>query len=142
MNRLRWATSVGLLALLLACAACSDSDHKQLHPVVGKMLCQSRPATGALVYLYAVGSDEKTTLRPHGCVGEDGSFRLSTYEPGDGAPAGTYQVAVFWTKPSKLGGDDIENLLPPRYWNPATSGIPSVTVTEGNNKLPTIVLNK
>jgi hypothetical protein len=132
----------GLAMALLACAACSGSDHKPLFPAEGKVLFQARPATGALVYLYAMNSEEKTALRPHARVGEDGSYRLSTYEPEDGVPAGTYLVAVFWTKPSKLGGDECDNLLPPKYWNPATSGIPPVTITEGTNELPTIVLKK
>ncbi len=49
-------------------------------------------------------------MRPHGRVGPDGRFTLTTYQPGDGAPTGKYNVTVVWPGPvpgtSVIPGDD------------------------------------
>src|SRR5262249_43338233 len=37
-----------------------------------------------------------TPLSPAAVTGEDGSFRLMSFKPGDGAPAGDYQVTVIY----------------------------------------------
>lgn len=127
---------------LLACAGCGNGDKKELYPAEGKLLVDTRPAAGALVFLYGEDAGERSAARPHGRVGPDGTFRLSTFKPDDGVAPGTYRVAVFWTKPSELGGDDGDTLLPMEYSNPDTSGIPPVVIQEGTNELPTIALQR
>jgi hypothetical protein len=56
--------------------------------------------------------------------------------------AGTYNVSIYWTKPGRLGGDYGESLLPPKYLSPTTSGIPPITIQEGENQLPPIALTR
>jgi hypothetical protein len=128
--------------LLLACAGCGASDRKPLYPAEGRLFIDARPATGAIVFLYAEDGGERLAARPHGTVGPDGTFRLSTYQNDDGVAAGTYRVAVFWTKPGELGGDDGDSLLPMKYASPDTSEIPPVVIEEGTNQLPTITLHQ
>jgi len=143
VRRAQGATGAFVAALLLACAACgSDSDRKPLFPAEGKVFFESKPASGAIVFLHAADAEGPKAVRPHGTVGKDGSYRLSTYQNEDGVPAGTYQVAVFWTKPGKYGDEGGERLLPEKYANPAGSGIPPVVITEGANQLPAITLTK
>jgi hypothetical protein len=133
------ATLAGVLCL--ACAACSGSKEKaELYPADGKVLVDGKPAHRAIVWLHPVEPSEAP--RPHGTVDRDGTFRLSTYNANDGAPAGSYRVTVFWHAPGKFGDEDGESLLPARYMNPATSGLPVLVISEGSNELPPLKLTK
>ena len=145
MTTLAKANIVGaatVAVLLLTCAACSNSSRPPLYPAEGKLLVDAKPAAGAVVFLYGDDVGERKAARPHGTVGADGTFHLSTYQPEDGAPPGKYRVAVFWNKPGELGGDDGVSLLPMEFSNPDLSGIPPVVIQEGDNQLPTIALNR
>jgi hypothetical protein len=139
----RAASRVIVVALLLTGTACNgDPDRKPLFPAEGKVLCDAKPAAGAIIFLHPVDAEKPGAARPHGTVDKDGSFRLMTYLTDDGVPAGSYNVSIYWTKPGKLGGDDGENLLPPKYLSPTTSGIPPIIIQEGENQLPLIALTR
>jgi hypothetical protein len=118
----------------------SCSGRKPVYPVSGKVLFQGRPAKGAMVKFHPQdGSD--TALVPRGEVDADGTFRLTTYQQHDGAPAGRYAVTIFWGVPSK-GGDEFDRLLvPSRYLNPATSGL-TAEVPNREIDLPPFQLTK
>ena len=45
---------------------------------------------------------------PQGTTDEDGTFRLDTYEIGDGAPEGNYNVFINWPTPE----DGVETTAP------------------------------
>jgi len=81
--------------------------------------------------------DDKT-VRPFAVVDPDGSFRLSTYETCDGAPAGEYAVTVVWpsftTDPlgEETPGPD---RLRKRYADARRSAF-RATIREGDNQLP------
>ncbi len=73
-----------------------------------------------------------------------GEFVVSSYEPGDGAPAGEYLVSVTWPEAVADGGDpesggDPGDRLGGRYANPETSGL-RVTIEEGSNQLEAFAL--
>jgi hypothetical protein len=144
LAHVRWRPLVPSLlaaALSLASSACGNNG-KELQPVEGKIICDGKPATRAIVWLHPVDKVEPSTPRPHGTVDKDGFFKLSTYEGNDGAPAGKYRLAVFWKAPGNHGDKDGESLLPAHYMNPNTSGLPTVEIKEGSNRLHTIVLNQ
>ena len=69
----------------------------------GRILARGQPASHAKVFLVPLGVDDVDTLRPRGTTAQDGTFTLSTYEPGDGAPAGEYAVGIAWRGPQKSG---------------------------------------
>jgi hypothetical protein len=73
----------------------------------------------------------------------DGTFALSTFESGDGAPAGEYIVTIRLHRAVQVEGDFVPgpNLLPVRYANAATSDI-VVRISEGPNELPPIALRR
>lgn len=82
-------------------------------------------------------SDSLGSLLPHGEVGPDGSFRIETYEPGDGAPAGEYIVLITWPdlKTDPGGGEvAVGDRLNGRFKDPAKSPW-KVLIKEGNNEL-------
>jgi len=131
-------TAVGL-------TSCGGPDRIPVHPVHGKVFCQGQPAVHAYVVFHPVGgSEEVQKIRPAGRVGDDGSFSLTTYVSGDGAPAGDYQVTVGWPGPAPgtdPNSEDPEAILSGpdrlqgRYQDPKTSGL-TATVTEGENEIP------
>ena len=137
-------------ALTAGCAAtsgCGDAPEGRLplHPVRGSVLYLGKPLPKALVVFEPVqpgrvGGQEQPSST--GVVGDDGSFRLTTYEPADGAPAGDYRVKVM-TNASRDDGPGLVNpkaaatgdVLKGRYANSAASGL-IATVKEGSNELP------
>jgi hypothetical protein len=81
--------------------------------------------------------------KPFAKVGADGSFTLTTYEEGDGAPEGQYGITVDWrpapknSKQPKLslgdeGGGGGQSVLNPKYSNPNTPFM-TVTIKKGDN---------
>lgn len=108
-------------------------------PVKGEVFLNGAPADGVKVKLHPKASVEQG-LDPaadpgvlYGNVGKDGKVDFTTYERGDGVPAGDYKVTFEWTPkikstradpvlaPDKLGG---------KYSDPAASEI-GLAVGEG-----------
>lgn len=131
------ATVAGVLVLLGAgyFFMIHDSSKLSLSPVTGKVLFQGKPAEGAVVVLHPV--DKSVTIRPKGFVGPDGTFKLTSYLPGDGAPRGEHKVTVEWKKPIQTRDGEFvpgPNLLPPELNSPDSSKI-QVTVASGETVL-------
>ncbi|HUY87864.1 MAG TPA: carboxypeptidase regulatory-like domain-containing protein [Pirellulales bacterium] len=114
---------VALIALQAACQ--KKVERLPVFPVRGKVLVEGQPAAGARVGFYPL--DDPFAPKPQAQVGADGSFRLSTYETGDGAPAGRYGVTIAWPGPNPRsngeGDEEIEgpDRLRGRYSDPQTS---------------------
>ena len=136
-RRLRSVRAVLLgLAALLPCSC--DGGRKPAFPVHGKVLRQGKPAKGALVIFHPLDDPDPQAIKPNARVEGDGSFQLSTYKAGDGAPAGEYAVTFFWPKPPASPVDHPymgPDLLEDRYRDPKTSPW-RVTIQERVNELP------
>lgn len=91
---------------------------------------------GALVQFHSLGGkvDERDS-RPWGKVREDGTFALSTYETGTGAPPGTYAITVTWPTDPKVPFSP--DRLKSRYSRPEQSEW-RATIKEGKNEIPPI----
>jgi hypothetical protein len=132
--------AIPMLVIALACYACGRSDRPAVAPVEGRVLFEDKPAQHALVVFHPVAGTADAP-RPTGRVGADGTFSLTTYDAGDGAPPGEYAVTVEWwltpgSKANPAGYDAPPvNRLPPRYGKPETSGL-RVRVEAGKNTLP------
>ena len=133
-----------VLAVTLLCASCTRSDRLAVHPVHGRVLFEGHPATEALVIFHPQAAGEEWALiRPSARVGPDGSFTLTTYDAGDGAPAGDYAVTIDWrehTAPVE-GAPPGRSLLPPRYASPQTSPL-HAQVKPGANELEPFKLTR
>src|SRR5262245_21130858 len=106
--------AAGALLLSLACAP----QRPPAYPVAGQVFYQGKPTPGAVVVFHPVGANETSTPRPSGQVQADGSFGLTTYLPGDGAPEGEYLVAITWFDAKaklNLQTGEVANRLPARY---------------------------
>ena len=118
---------------MACCGSCAKKDVRvPVYPVRGQVLVQDKPAPKAFVVFHPADMQGPQALRPYGHVAEDGSFKLTTYEPGDGAPAGEYRVTVVWLANS--GGEDPPDLLKGRYRNPTESPL-KATIRNAPNEL-------
>jgi hypothetical protein len=125
-------TRIAAAAALLACAACGgppppDPNRKATFPVSGKVLVGDRPLARAVVTFHPL--DDAKGARAYARTDAEGAFSLSTYEIGDGAPAGRYAVSVL---------QDADAAAAPAsaaYANPKTSGL-IVEVKPETNELP------
>jgi hypothetical protein len=110
----RSVVSIGLVAaLFLGCG----SEGPPAVPVAGTITYKGKPIEmGTIMFFPKDGKHDKVA------AGEikDGKFTLSTYQEGDGAPAGVYRVTIQSTKEVTTPGGDtnLESLLPPRFGDP------------------------
>lgn len=120
------------VALLFGCRG--GEQRPEVYPVEGRLTVSGQPAEGALLSLHPVGGEnfDQRGSRPWATVEADGSFAVSTYGEGDGAPAGEYAVSVVWLEnPNSASPAD---KLDGRFANPQQSQW-RVHVQEGENVL-------
>lgn len=133
-----------LLLLPLLLAGCGVPDGRMtVHRVRGSVKVDGRPASGMDVVLYPdTPLADKNADYPRAAVGEDGSFAITTYDEGDGAPAGSYKVSILQggdSSSESIGARKPKKTGLERYKDPATSGL-TATVKEGPNDLPAFEL--
>ncbi|MBW3538917.1 MAG: hypothetical protein KY476_01475 [Planctomycetes bacterium] len=118
-----------------------QEERPALQPAQGSLFINGKPAEGAMLVLHRADGknfDARGT-RPRATVGADGSFEVTTYQGGDGAPPGDYQVAVMWL-------DDPDSSTPwdklgDRYSDPKQTGI-RISIEEGESQLDPIRIEK
>lgn len=126
--------------LLLSCvvgAGCAKPQDERLptFTVTGKANYNGQPMRGASIVLIPATHDPKLKMPPFGVVGADGSYTITSYGGGDGAPAGEYKVTFTWPD----GTEDPSDLLKGRLSDPRKPSA-VVTVKEGENVLDPIEL--
>jgi hypothetical protein len=90
-NTVNCFRAASLLGLTVAIAGCGCASQVPTHKVSGQVTFKGKPlTTGVVVFHHA---DDRMPMAK-GDIQSDGSFALSTYRPGDGAAAGSYQVTV------------------------------------------------
>lgn len=139
MNRgisLSWVCVI-VSALGLTATGCGKGKPATYPVTVTVTYPDKRPIVGAQVVLLNAGS--KVSSR--GSTGSDGSCKLTTFNPDDGAVPGKYQVIV--AKPPLMGDPDKPYTGPQiadKFANPATSGLEAnVTDDASKNTIPLVV---
>jgi hypothetical protein len=128
------------LPLLLAASGCGgEGPRVPVLPVSGKVTFQGKPPVGAQIVLHPVQAADTSDVAPSGVVGSDGSFTISAYDPGDGAPEGDYVATIQWYKFVKEQGGAGPNVIPKEYSSPATSPL-KVSVKGGPTTIPLIAI--
>jgi hypothetical protein len=85
---MRWVALVVAVFALSSFVGCGSSAPAGTQKVTGKVTTtDGQPVKGA-----SVGFSGK--YGPSGTTGDDGSYTLSTFEEGDGAPDGEYSVTI------------------------------------------------
>lgn len=140
----RWPNPIRGVLLGLGAAACGVSlgcggaeGRVPVFPAGGKVTVGGEVPEGALVILYPAKAGGENELRPRGTVKADGSFKLTTYDAEDGAPAGDYSATIAWNKLIKRGSDFVAgpNIVPPQYASKDASPW-KIQIKEGSNELP------
>lgn len=130
------------LVALCALAGCGGApDRVPVYPAGGSLAHDGKPAVGAIVILHPA-DPASAPIKPRGKVKADGTYRLTTYDTGDGAPAGAYAVTVYWPRPPAPGqpdNDDGPDRLGGRHLRP-DQPVARVTVVAGDNALEPINL--
>lgn len=128
--------TIGLPVVLLALMSVGCGTG--VYPVEGKVVwADGSPATELAGSQVAFEQPvANTTAR--GTINPDGSFRLTTNTPDDGAVPGEHKVLVIEVGRKSLAGPDGTNIAPgaldPKFYTFETSGL-SATVKPGTNEV-------
>jgi hypothetical protein len=135
-----------LLLSAIGCSKSQDPNRVPVFPTNGSVKLEGKSAKGAWIVLHPKGagsrSTESSVIKPHGKVGSDGTFELTSYVTNDGAPAGEYTVTLELRKALKYPNGNAgpgPNLVPKEYARVDTSPL-LVQIKPGQNALPAIVL--
>jgi hypothetical protein len=133
--------TLGALSLvLLAAIGCGSggpaADRVPVFPVEGSITLKGQPMPGAVITLHPKAPHEKAPL-PRGEITKDGVLKVSTYNGGDGAPAGEYTVTVQWYKLVKNGADVVAgpNVVPAKYGQARSSNLVVKVAEAGPNSI-------
>lgn len=134
---------------LLGCGSGGDDRRLPVFRVTGRVSYRGAAAEGARVMLHPTDPEKtKAGLFPHGTTDASGRFSLTTYEQGDGAPAGQYRATVTWPaadfvpktrqeREDLLTGGQPPDRLKGRYSRPEQSAfIATVEAGGGTRELP------
>lgn len=120
--------------LLVFLAGCGSSTY----PVEGRVVFKGdgQPLRGGSVEFEPIDPDGRASA--WGAVDEEGRFRLTTFQPGDGAIAGEHRVLVMPPSPSpeelgRMATPRSSLVLDERYTSYETSGL-RFTVTRDASK--------
>lgn len=141
--RRRSARLLTLAAVALVAYGCGKSGPERIpvYPTEGKIIWNGQPVPGALVVLHPKGTLDARAFPARAQTAKDGTFKLTTYDTGDGVPPGEYTVTVEWCKLIQKDGEfkPGPNVLPPKYSQPTTSDL-KIRVAEGPNVLEPFTL--
>lgn len=128
------------LPMLVVTIGCGES-RLEVNPVSGKVTYNGQVPVGAKVILHAMKPSEEGSVAPIGTVGSDGSFEISAYKKGDGAPPGEYVATIQWYKFIPEDGGPGPDVMPKEYSNPKTSPIKVTVGADGPTQLEPIVIS-
>lgn len=100
------STPVLLAGLLFSLTGCDDSAKPKTVAATGSVTFKKKsPAAGALLVFHPSDPalEKRIGGKPFATVKEDGTYILTTYAEGDGAPEGDYGVTVQWQSKAKEG---------------------------------------
>ena len=128
MKRYVRASFVLVGALLVGLPACTRGP--RTFPVKGTVMYNGKPVPKGTVLFTPMNGGSTAT----GEINEDGTYRLTTYKPGDGACVGEYRVVIMAMEGPLRGDPPIAPppIIPDKYSSLALSDL-KATVQEGDN---------
>jgi hypothetical protein len=104
--------------LVAATAGCGRPSYQlDTAPVKGKVTIDGQPlSSGYVTFVVSRGRASSGEIKP------DGTFEMSTYQPGDGAQVGTHPVVITPVPPDEYHAGPKPIPVPERYTRAGTSG--------------------
>ena len=121
-----------ITSICLFATGCGGNDYQEvpIYPLSGSLFVNGMPAHGAYLTFHPgdnVGLSKGN--KPFARVGEDGVFQVTTYDTGDGAPAGSFQVTVYWPEDPNARGPSPDRLRG-KFASPENSPLtPNISAT-------------
>ncbi|MBN9121290.1 MAG: hypothetical protein J0I06_19420 [Planctomycetes bacterium] len=135
-------------AALAAGCGKTDPGPVVVHPVKGQVLYEGKPVAGVEVTLLPTDAPTvpKIPRNPHGVTDSTGRFTIGTFEDGDGAAEGGYQIICHWprTAPGADGEEEVETANNDRLlgWYDGLHSKFNVRVPAGGIEIPALKLDK
>ena len=128
MNRSMRVSFVLVGAFLVGLPACTSGP--RTFPVKGTVMYNGKPVPKGTVLFTPMNGGSTAT----GEINEDGTYRLTTYKPGDGACVGEYRVVIMAMEGPLQGDPPVAPppIIPDKYSSLALSDL-KATVQEGDN---------
>ena len=142
----RWLVCLAGSFVLAGCGG-SDSDRPETVSATGTVTFHGQPVEGATVTFVAESAEGRGAVAT---TDESGHFELTTFEPGDGAIVGNYQVKISKTVPEgALSQEEADayaergqapppirakEFLPTMYKDPTNSGLAAEVEEDGDNE--------
>ena len=140
-RRPRWLLVLLAIASFVGCG----SDPATTYPVSGKVVFDDgKPfTTGGVVMFEPIAVGEQPVYTAAGAIAADGTFRISTFQEGDGAVAGEHRVLVRAKRDVDTFGkfgrlQTSKAAIAPRFENYETSGL-VFTVEPSINEFTVVV---
>jgi hypothetical protein len=131
----RGVVGIVMLTWVMLVCGCSKTDdgRKPTSPVTGEVYVDGQPAAGVHVKFHDVkGFDAANPTVSASMTDESGHFSASTYDQGDGVPAGDYTVTFEWGELNKFSMQYSGDKLKGKYSDPEKTEH-RITVTDGSS---------
>jgi hypothetical protein len=130
-----------LAAIALVAVGCGGGPKRPpTFAAKGTIKQKGQPVAGALVVFHPLDKGRENDAKPVATTKDDGSFALTTFDEGDGAPAGEYGVTVVWNEQPKAGkmslsgeGGSGTDRLGGRYGDPRSPKLKANVKADGTN---------
>lgn len=132
---------LAIIAGLSTVSGCGGPSRLPLQQVSARVTLNGQPISGGTVVLHSTSDKFPAGLSPVGYVAADGTVQFTTYERGDGVPAGEYKATVTWRPFITVDDETIsgDNQLPAIYAS-LESTTARVTVPSSGGEQPLIAL--
>jgi hypothetical protein len=112
---LPFVRAAGIFGVLLVIAGCGDGRPSRV-PISGQVLIDGQPLTRGQIQFIPQGSRASRAV-----LDEQGRFKLSCFDKGDGAVLGQHTVIIFGSEP--IGSTKMIWHAPKKYTDASTSGV-------------------
>jgi hypothetical protein len=125
-------------SLVVLLAALAGGCGSGLYPVEGQVVWEDGSPAAELAGSYVLFDLPEKQTSAQGMIQPDGRFHLTTNEPNDGAPTGTYTVMIIEVGRKSLAGGESGAIAPgamdARFSDPSTSGL-TATIEPRDNQV-------
>ena len=128
--------AAGVAAAALALTAGCDNGRLRTAPVRGRLTFEGKPVPYGTVNFIPTSTNGPSAT---GDIGPDGSYKLKTYKPGDGAILGTHKVVIVAIESmgDRLPEDRTPlppSIVPDKYSSVVTTDL-TATVKDEDNQI-------